>query len=243
VETRRIGPVDIAVTSRSAAIAAIQMAINAGEPRVFGFANAHSVNLARHDAGFADVLRNITLFNDGIGVDLGSKLLYGAPFPENLNGTDLTPAVLSVLPAGTRVYLLGGKPGVAAAARDAILQFAKVEIVGTQDGYFTDAQSAAVADQIRDARAQLVLVAMGQPRQEQWAVREAKRHNAVAMCIGAYLDFVSGRVPRAPRLVRDLRVEWMYRLAIEPRRMANRYLIGNLTFMLAALRQRLGSRS
>jgi exopolysaccharide biosynthesis WecB/TagA/CpsF family protein len=86
----------------------------------------------------------------------------------------------------------------------------------------------------------LVLVAMGQPRQEQWAVREAERCGAVSMSIGAYLDFVSGRVSRAPMLVQRLRLEWIYRLAIEPRRMAGRYLIGNLTFMAAALRQRFG---
>ena len=240
MDLRRIGPVDIAVTRARAAIDTIKSAILLGEPAVFGFANAHTVNLARRQPGVREVLARMTLFNDGIGLDLASRLLYGAAFPENLNGTDFTPALLASLPAGMRVYLLGGAPGVAEGARDALGRlFPAINVVGVRDGYFAAGEAAAVAAAVRAAAPQLVLVAMGQPRQEQWAVTHLDQCGGVLLCIGAYLDFVSGRMPRAPALVRRMRAEWAYRLVLEPRRLAGRYLIGNIVFMVAALRQRL----
>ena len=80
---------------------------------------------------------------------------------------------------------------------------------------------------------------MGQPRKELWAARNRDAISAVILCIGAYLDFVAGAVPRAPRWIQKARMEWAYRLALEPRRLAGRYLIGNATFLLRTARQRM----
>jgi exopolysaccharide biosynthesis WecB/TagA/CpsF family protein len=77
-----------------------------------------------------------------------------------------------------------------------------------------------------------VLVGMGQPRQELWTFENAESTDATFLCIGAYLDFAAGIIPRAPAWIRSLRMEWAFRLANEPRRLAGRYLLGNATFLV-----------
>ncbi len=240
VETRRIGDVAVATCGRGAAIESVIDAVERGSQQVFGFANAHTVNLARTKSGVADLLSTMTLFNDGIGVTLASRLLYGRPFEENCNGTDLTSDLLAALPRPTRVFLLGGLPGVAEQARSVIHQrFPMAEVVGTAHGFFERGQGEELASRVRESGAELVLVAMGQPRQEEWAVRHAPACDAVMVCVGAYVDFVAGRIARAPAFIRAARLEWLYRMCREPRRLANRYLVGNATFLAATVRQRL----
>ena len=241
VAARRIGDVEVQVLTRARAIDLLIAAIDAGRGGAWGFCNAHSVNLARDDVAFSGALGQMTLLNDGIGVDIASRMLHGAPFPENLNGTDLTPALLSSLDQPTAVFLIGGKPGVAEAAAAVLAtRFPNVRIAGIQQGFFGVDQEAAIIARIRASSARLVLVAMGQPRQEFWAVRHAGELGAVLLCVGAYLDFAAGRVSRAPALVQALRMEWAYRLLLEPRRLAKRYLVGNATFLAAVMRERWG---
>ncbi|WP_174274000.1 WecB/TagA/CpsF family glycosyltransferase [Sphingomonas bacterium] len=231
---RAIGPVDVEALSIAEAVAMIGGAIVSREPRIFAFANAHSINLARDDPGFAEVLKGMTVLNDGVGLDLWSKAIHGAPFPANLNGTDLTPIVLAALDKPTKLFLLGSTDEVCRAAAEAIAaRFPMARIVGHHHGFFPAADEPALAARIRAAGADLVLAGMGQPRQEYWARRNAGPTGAVILCIGAWLDFVSGRIVRAPGLVRKLRLEWVYRLMLEPRRLGSRYLVGNVRFLFA----------
>ncbi|WP_156680252.1 WecB/TagA/CpsF family glycosyltransferase [Sphingomonas profundi] len=237
--SRRIGLLDVRVATAGEAVAQIVASVGAGEARIFGFCNAHTVNMAAADPAFANAAARATLFNDGIGVDLASRWLYGAPFPDNLNGTDLTPAVLAALPPGTPVYLLGSPPGVAAEAQAALAaRFPQCRFVGADHGFLAPDDEPAVLARIQASGARLVLVGMGHPYQELWAARNVAPLGATIMCIGAFLDFSAGRVPRAPGWARRARIEWLYRLAVEPRRLARRYLIGNAAFLLAVARQR-----
>ncbi len=236
---RRIGDIVVESVDGSAAVARIESAVAAHTPLVVAFCNAHSVNLARHDAALVQSLEGALVLNDGIGVDLASRLLYGAPFPENLNGTDFTSRVLADIARPLRIFLIGGRPGVAEQAGDILgARYPRHMIVGVRDGYFaTDARDS-IFDEVAAAQPDLVLAAMGQPIQELWAAEYVARGPGVVMCIGAYLDFVAGVVPRAPTLVRTLRAEWLFRLAIEPRRLARRYLIGNFVFLAHVIGQR-----
>ena len=240
---RRIGLLDVIALGTDAAVAMIRDAVVTAQPSIFGFCNAHTTNLARADPDFAAAARQATFFNDGIGVDLASRIVYGAPFPANLNGTDLTPAVLAALPAGTGVFLLGSPGDVAARARDILAhRYPALNFVGAENGFFGRAEEPALAERIRASGADLVLVGMGHPHQELWAARNFAAVGAVLMCVGAFFDFTAAAVPRAPGWVRAARAEWAYRLLREPRRMARRYLIGNITFLAAVVRQRLASR-
>ncbi len=241
--TRRIGACDLMALDAEAAVGMIRDAVIAARPQIFGFCNAHTVNMTRADAGFAAAVGKATLFNDGIGVDLASRILYGMPFPANLNGTDLTPALLAALPAGTRVFLLGSPADIAARARDILSgRYPTLSFVGAENGFFGRAEESALAARIRALQADLVLVGMGHPHQELWAARNLTAVGAVLICVGAFFDFTAGAVPRAPGWVRAARAEWVYRLFREPRRMARRYLLGNITFLAAVIRQRMAAR-
>ncbi|WP_052208675.1 WecB/TagA/CpsF family glycosyltransferase [Croceibacterium mercuriale] len=237
-DVRQILGVNVAALSGPQAVALIVDQVTRRQGGMFAFCNAHTANLANSRADLREALRHATVFNDGIGVDLASRLLYGASFPENLNGTDLTPALLDALPAGTPVFLLGSRPGVAQDAATVLEQRHGITVVGTQHGYFTPHDEPLLLQQIAASGAALVIVAMGNPWQELWAARNHEALAAPILCVGAFLDFAAGRVSRAPVTVRNLRLEWAYRLLQEPRRLASRYLLGNATFLAAVLRQR-----
>ncbi len=237
-DVRQILGVNVAALSSPQAIDLIVDKVARRQSGMFAFCNAHTANLANSRADLREALRHATVFNDGIGVDLASRLLYGASFPDNLNGTDLTPALLDALPAGTPVFLLGSRPGVAQDAAALLEQRHGIRIVGAQHGYFSPHEEPQIVRQIADSGASLVIVAMGNPWQELWAMRNHAALSAPVLCVGAFLDFAAGRVARAPQIVRNLRLEWGYRLLQEPRRLASRYLLGNGTFLLAVLQQR-----
>lgn len=201
--------------------------------RIF-YANAHTMVTASQDSRLNEALQRChLLLADGSGVRWGSALL-GTPLTYNLNGTDLVPALCRA--GGERqlsVYLLGGRPGVAEeAARHLQAGCPGLIIAGTQHGYFSPEKLPEVLENIRQARPHLLLVAMGVPKQEIWIDQYAGELPGIScMGVGGLFDFLAKRVPRAPRLVRAVGMEWGWRLLMEPGRLWKRYLIGNLLFI------------
>lgn len=236
-DRRQIGPVSCAPMPREAAIREVVRAVEDREARVFAFCNMHTFNLARRLPALAGALSRATVFNDGIGVDLASRLIHGKAFPANLNGTDLTPAVLAGLQSPIRVCLVGSRPEVVTRAA-AVLEarYPCIQVVNVHDGFFDATEGERLIDTLARIDPDLVLVGMGNPRQELWAINAATRVAATFLCVGAFLDFTSGSIQRAPGMVRRLRGEWLYRLAQEPRRLGGRYLIGGPRFMVDILR-------
>lgn len=199
---------------------------------VVAFVNAHSSNAAAADVRYREALHHASLvLNDGLGIAIAARL-EGAPFSDNLNGTDLVPLLLADFArSGHSVFFYGAAPGVAerTAARWA-RRIPALRIAGTLDG-FTNSGTAA-AEIIRAARADVVLVALGNPRQELWAKDLGARTQArVTIGVGAFFDFSAGVVRRAPAPVRRARLEWAFRLLQEPRRLARRYLVGIPAFL------------
>lgn len=238
--TRLIGGVRVDVMHREAAVRAILDGIERREAMPIAFCNAHTVNLARRDPAFGALLRDFTVLNDGVGLDVASRTLFGEAFPANLNGTDFTPHLLESAGRPLSVYLVGSKPGVADdAARVIGERYPHVTVVGARHGFFKAEEEPALIEDIRNSGADLVLAAMGQPVQEYWAARAAAQLSRPVLCVGALLDFMAKRVPRAPESVRRLRLEWAYRLVQEPGRLAGRYLVGNATFLGGVLKQKL----
>ncbi|MEH6722320.1 MAG: WecB/TagA/CpsF family glycosyltransferase, partial [Qipengyuania sp.] len=209
----------------------------ANQRLTINFINAHCVNLARRDAGYRHSLgASDMLLPDGIGVEIAARMC-GAEKPENLNGTDLFPLICARAAAeGTGLFMLGGLPGVAdAAAAWACGQWPSLRIRGTHDGYFDAADENALIERINASGAGILFVGFGAPLQEDWIARNRHRLQVpVVMGVGGLFDYYSGRIPRAPKAVRALRSEWIWRLAMEPRRMANRYLVGNASFLVHA---------
>jgi alpha-1,3-mannosyltransferase len=231
-EIRRIGCVDVTVFDEASALAEILAAVDQRRPLVIAFLNAHSANIAHRDPAFVKALSHALVLNDGIGVDIASRLVYGEKFPANLNGTDLVPRLMAGLTRPTRLFLIGSKPGVAAEAGARFARdFPNVRIVGARDGFFSPADEPEIVEQITRSGADMVFCGMGNPRQEMWASRTAPLIGVPIVCLGALFDFATDRVSRAPEWVRQARFEWMYRLMQEPRRLARRYLIGNGVFL------------
>ncbi|MHA3702441.1 WecB/TagA/CpsF family glycosyltransferase [Jatrophihabitans sp. YIM 134969] len=200
---------------------------------VVAFVNAHSLNLAAGDLRYRASLHHASLvLNDGLGIGIAARL-QGAPFTDNLNGTDLLPDLLSDFAAdGHTVFFYGAAPGVAErTARRWALAVPGLRVAGALDGYTVS--SAAAAEIVRESAADVVLVALGNPRQEIWARHLGPRTGArLSIGVGAFFDFSAGVVRRAPRVVRHARMEWAFRLLQEPRRLTRRYLVGNPAFLL-----------
>lgn len=176
--------------------------------------------------------------NDGIGLDIATWLVHRKTFIENLNGTDFTPRFLQSIKNDARVFLFGGKPGIAQRAADALVRDYGIQVVGVRDGYEDAKNSAELIAEINASAANVVLVAMGNPYQEQWIVdHRAQLTASVLMGVGALLDFLAGDKSRAPALIQRLRLEWFYRLCLEPSRLLKRYTIDIAVFLRLCLQQ------
>ncbi|MEZ5810071.1 MAG: WecB/TagA/CpsF family glycosyltransferase [Rhizobiaceae bacterium] len=233
----------VAVTdaSRADAIALVDEALQRRRYTKVAFLNAHSANTAAEDAEFAAVLKTFTVFPDGIGVDIAAKILYGRPFADNLNGTDFVPALLAAVKRPLVVGIVGAvrEHGERATA-DLMARMPQHQFVYLNDGYLTPEEEPGVIRRIEELHPDIVLVAMGVPRQEKWIQTNLDGNSCtVPIAVGALLDFLSGAVPRAPLLVRRMRFEWVYRLCMEPVRLWRRYLLGNPVFVMRILRQKL----
>lgn len=218
------------------AIQAIDHLLSPGRRRAF-FVNAHCCNVRRRDPDYRSAIETAdVLLPDGIGIELAARMT-GQKLTANLNGTDLVPALLErAALMGKSVFLFGGTPGTAdAAANHLIHTIPHLRIAGTRDGYGGAADHAAVIEDINDSGADIVLVALGVPLQEIWLNRHADHLDApLTLGVGALFDFLAGTVVRAPKVVRRAKMEWIWRLAQEPRRLANRYLAGNMAFLAHA---------
>ena len=244
VETvRHILDCEVAVLSQREAIDRVIAAISSRKKTLVAFANTNFV-LASRRRRLTDVFRDDPrwlILNDGLGMDIASRLLFGKGFPANLNGTDFTPILLRALPAGTRVFLFGARPASVACAAERIGTLSSVTVCGYRDGYQTD--HAATVAAINDAKPDVLLVALGNPLQESWAIQHADQVNApVIMGVGALFDYLSGSAQRAPTWVRRRRLEWVYRLFREPRRLGKRYTWDLGVFLTLVVRQRFTSR-
>lgn len=237
---------DVPVLAGRAAdvVGEIDARLAAGEQLKVTYLNAHASNLAAANDEFLGLLQRFLVLNDGVGVDIAARVLKGASFPENLNGTDFTLRFLRTTSRHFRIFLLGAKPGVAEDAASAIEALLPQHVVvGTRDGYFVAAGADEVVNEIKQSGADLLLVAMGNPGQEFWIDHHlAATGCRLGMGVGALFDFLSERIPRAPRLIRQMRLEWVFRLALEPGRLWRRYLVGNPLFLARVLRERVKQR-
>ncbi len=197
------------------------------------FLNANNANLMMSDPQYRAALSRTVLLPDGIGVDLASFILNGERFLANLNGTDFIPAMLSFIDKPQRIGLIGGRPEALAKAAVNFRRHAPWhEFVEISDGFFDKQDCAEVLDDLKAARVDILLVALGTPLQEIWIDRNVRpEHARLVIGVGALFDFVSGEVPRAPLWMRRIRCEWVYRLWLEPQRLWYRYIVGIPVFL------------
>lgn len=238
---RSILGVNVLPMTQAEAVAFLAERIRARQFTKVAFLNAHVANLATVDQAFRKALDDFVVFPDGLGVDIASSVLHGRPFPANLNGTDFVPAFIAAQTEPLRIGLMGAtRANVALAAAHLRTLAPQHEIVLVQDGYFSASDEPEILARLEQVRPDVLLVAMGVPRQEIWIAEHlSAKHCTVALGVGALLDFMSGTVPRAPLWLRRLGLEWLFRLFVEPVRLWRRYIIGNPLFLMRVLGRRL----
>jgi N-acetylglucosaminyldiphosphoundecaprenol N-acetyl-beta-D-mannosaminyltransferase len=217
--------------------------VGTGEAHRVMYVNAHVVNESRAVPELRRALETADLvYCDGYGVRLAARVLE-VPVPHRMTGADWVWGLAAMCEmSGSSLYLLGSDPPV---ARDAATRLQRwypdLRIAGAHHGYFDldSPHNERVIEDINARQPDIVLVGMGTPKQELWIQRYGDRLDAdVLWTVGALLDYIAGRVPRAPRWLADNGLEWIWRLAIEPHRMWRRYLLGNPKFLSRVFTER-----
>lgn len=198
--------------------------------------NGHGLALAVVDKNYRDSLVAADVVHaDGEPIVWASRMLCAASIPERTGTTDLVHAVgRASSPDTLRVYFLGAKaPVVARAAERFVGLYPQADLVGFRDGYFSDSELDAIAAQVNASGANIVFLGLGKPREQRVALDLAPRlHARWIITCGGCLDFLAGDAPRAPQWMQRFGLEWLYRMANDPKRLAWRYLWTNVTASL-----------
>lgn len=213
----------------------IEKTVDSEEKKKFFFVNPDCMNKLYKDREYFAILEEADyIFPDGIGISIACNILK-TPLLENVNGTDMLPYLCELSQKKDySLFLFGAKPGVAEKMKKKLQEkFTKLKIVGTHSGYFDwQKDSPSIVEEINDSQANILLVAFGVPKQEQWITENmTKLKPQVLMGVGGLFDFYSGEMTRAPKWMREVGLEWLYRLMKEPKRMWKRYIIGNPLFI------------
>lgn len=217
-----------------------QEIIAQNRPQMAVLANAHTLNLAYENTEYREVLNNAAVvLRDGTGVSWSIKKKHQLPM-HNFVGTDfILDFFRCSYQQGYRVFLLGSRSGVGDIAADRIRKYVpEITIAGCHHGYFSEAETDSVISRINDSHPHVLLVAMGNPKQELWIARNLTKLNVpLSIGVGALFDYLSGLVPRANSWIRKAGMEWVFRLMTEPGRLWRRYVIGNPKFIFRIYRE------
>ena len=205
-------------------------------PTQISFLNADCVNIMHRNPAYRAALEHShRIFADGIGVRLAARLA-GHTLRDNVNGTDLFPVLCrQAAQRNVSLYLFGARDDRArTAGRNMQRTNPGLTIAGSHHGYIDDeAAETRLIEDINASGTDILLVALGAPRQELWIARNRHRlRPAVVLGVGGLFDYYSGNIPRAPKAMRQIGMEWVWRLAMEPRRLARRYILGNAEYLL-----------
>jgi len=244
-----IGRLPIDKVDLAGALASIEQLISTGAGGMVFTPNVDHVVIGEQNSRFRRAYARVSLsLVDGTPLLWASHLLRD-PLPAKVSGSDLVlPLMQRAAERGWRVFLLGGAPGVAAqAAARLAVQCPGITVVGTAgpriDLGSDPSERVAIAADVAASKPDLVLVAFGAPKQEIFC--DEVMHllkPAVLVCVGAGVDFVAGIAKRSPPWMSRWGLEWLYRLAHEPRRLAGRYLLRDPQFALILVRQLWGRR-
>lgn len=204
--------------------------------------NVDHVVIAEDDLGFREAYAAADLvLADGMPIVWASRVL-GKPLPEKISGSDLVmPLMERAAQRGWRVYLLGGSPGVAEQARHLMeARITGLSIVGTSSPAIDTTSRSGyeeITRDISDAEADIVLVALGAPKQEVFIQQICRDLTQVVFLgVGGSLDFIAGVQKRAPRWMSENGLEWLFRLTHDPKRLWKRYLVRDPRFIVVLWR-------
>ena len=209
-----------------------------GGQRVFFTPNLEILNGARQSEAVRKIINSASIsLPDGIGLRVVA-FLVGAPLKNTVPGIDFGENLLSLAEkTSSRVFLLGAKDGIAQkAAHNLKMKMPNLNICGTHHGYFTDDEIDSICDKINESGAQILIVCRGFPKQEKFVLLAKNKlpNIKIFACLGGSLDVWSGKVKRAPALVQEMHLEWLWRILLEPERAERLFL--SLPTIVSALR-------
>jgi N-acetylglucosaminyldiphosphoundecaprenol N-acetyl-beta-D-mannosaminyltransferase len=227
------------VVTMDEAVAKCERAIDSGRYLQHMSVNAAKLVALRDDPEMQRMIASCDLITaDGQSVVWAARLL-GAQLPERVAGIDLMTRLLEAADAkGYGVYVLGAQREVLDTALARLRErYPELKVAGSRDGYYADGEAGEVCEEIRASGADILFVAMSSPRKEYFlGERGASLGVPFTMGVGGSIDVVAGLTRRAPRLLQKTGLEWAYRLAQEPRRLARRYFTTNARFAWLVLR-------
>ena len=206
--------------------------------------NGQVISLCARDRSLAEMFRSADSVNaDGQPLVFLSRFLCANPLPERVATTDLFPAVARLAASsGVTFYMLGGGEEVNRKATQAALgEYPGLRILGRRNGYFSRAEEAAVVAEIARLKPDVLWLSLGVPLEQHFCMRNLKalRGVGIVKTSGGLFDFLSGAKPRAPLWMQKTGLEWLFRVAQEPRRLFWRYFVTNphaLCLMVWSLR-------
>ncbi len=211
--------------------------------------NANCLNLTCAHPWLREMLNEApVVFCDGTGVQWAARLLGGPVPPRVPYNTWMWQLAPFAAERGYGLYLLGAKPGVAERAAQRLQQHhPSLRVVGVHDGYFDrtagGADEQAILADINSSGAHILLLGLGMPAQEDWLRRNWPQLRVnIGLTGGASLDYLAGDLATPPAWIARHGFEWVHRLAMEPRRLWRRYLLGNPVFLSRVVRQQLRQR-
>ncbi|NQT33537.1 MAG: WecB/TagA/CpsF family glycosyltransferase [Candidatus Omnitrophica bacterium] len=216
----------------------IEHFLSGDKKKTIGYVNAHCINVARHDEDYRDVINSFDLvIPDGIGVSIAG-FLKNCPVAAKLSATDFFSRCIEEFHSqGKKFFLVGAKPEIITKVCSNLREkYPEIQISGYHHGYDAESNNEEICRQINACKPDIVLVAMGAPKQEKWISNNKDKIDAkVFIGVGGLFDFIAGANKRAPIFMRKTGLEWVYRIYQEPKRMWKRYILGNPKFLYYAV--------
>ncbi len=222
-------------------IAEVEKIIEAGTPTQHVVINAFKVNLMNENEELRKIVNACPLINaDGASVVWAAKKL-GVPLTERVAGIDLFENLVKLAAEkGYKIYLFGAKEEVVQKVKKIFEErYPALRIVGVRNGYFSEAEEPEIVKTMAESGADMMFVAFSSPKKEFWVNKYLNDlHIPFVMGVGGSFDVVAGVTDRAPKWMQEHGLEWFYRFIQEPRRLWNRYIVGNWKFVVYTYRCR-----
>ena len=213
--------VQVDSVTMSQAVAEVENLIAAKKNSIVATANAEMLLMSTHDAELKKILNSAALVvPDGAGTVWAAHHL-GKKMPQRVAGYDLVQELMKIAPAkGIKFFLFGSAPGVAEKAKSKAEElYPGIKIVGVRNGYFKAEDEAEIISQIKNSAPDILLAALGVPKQEKWLAAHKEELNVpVSIGVGGTLDVMAGNVKRAPLWMQKAKLEWLFRAMLQPSR-------------------------
>lgn len=206
--------------------------------------NADKINELNKNKFLKQIVNSCGVINaDGASVVMASRFL-NKPLPERVAGIDLMQKLISLSEKkGYSIYLLGATHDIVNRTAEVLKnKYPTLNISGVHDGYFTRKDWPKISYQLKKANPDFIFVGITSPLKEYLVeYLQNKGNTGVFMGVGGSFDVISGKISRAPIWIQKLNLEWLFRVIQEPRRLFKRYFIGNLSFIVAVIKEKFKS--